>query len=72
MLSSYISYSLTTSLKLILVILNLVTIIILDIIHRPVFYLKHNVPETRFCFVFQVKPTQLGAIDRASPCLHVY
>jgi hypothetical protein len=33
-------------------------------------YLKtHNVSETGFCLRLQVKPTQLGPIDRASPCL---
>jgi hypothetical protein len=49
----------------------------LDIIHRPVFiwkhrpvYIsKHNVSETGFCLRFQVKPTQLSPIDRASPYL---
>jgi hypothetical protein len=30
---------------------------------------KHNVSETRFCLHLQVKPTQLGPIDRASPYL---
>jgi hypothetical protein len=38
-----------------------VTISILDIIHRPVFNLKHDVSEDGFCV--QVVPTQLG------PCL---
>jgi hypothetical protein len=46
----------------------------LDIIHRPVFYLKsrpvyiskHNVSETGFYLRRQVKPTLLGRIDRAS------
>jgi hypothetical protein len=37
-----------------------VAITILDIIHRPVFYLKYNGFKTRFCFHFQVKPTQSG------------
>jgi hypothetical protein len=49
----------------------------LDIIYHPVFYLKHrsiyiskhNVSETGFCLHLQVKPTQLGPIDRASPYL---
>jgi hypothetical protein len=39
----------------------------LDINSRPVFYLKHNVSETGFCLRLQVKPTQLGPIDRTSP-----
>jgi hypothetical protein len=28
-----------------------------------------NVSETGFCLRLQVEPTQLGPIDRASPCL---
>jgi hypothetical protein len=36
----------------------------LDIIHRPVFISKHNVSETAFCLLLQVKLIQLGAIDR--------
>jgi hypothetical protein len=41
----------------------------LDIIHRPVYFQEHNVSETGFCLRLQVKPTQLGPIDRASPYL---
>jgi hypothetical protein len=39
----------------------------LEIIHHPVFYLKHNISETG-CWVLhlQVEPTQLGPIARAS------
>jgi hypothetical protein len=33
----------------------------------PVCLLKHNVSDTGFCLRLQVKPTQLGPIDRASP-----
>jgi hypothetical protein len=45
-------------------------IMFLDIIHPTVFYLKtHNISETGFCLRLQVKPTQLGLIDRASPYL---
>jgi hypothetical protein len=44
-------------------------IMFLDIIHRPVYISKHNVSETGVCLRFQVKPTQLGRIDRASPYL---
>jgi hypothetical protein len=36
---------------------------------RPVSFSKHNVSETGFCPRPQVKPTQLGTIDRASPYL---
>jgi hypothetical protein len=46
-----------------------ITITILDIIHRPVFYLKHNVSEAVFCLRLQVEPIQLGPIHRASLCL---
>jgi hypothetical protein len=35
--------------------------------HRPVYFSKHNVSETEFCLRLQIKPTQLGPIDRASP-----
>jgi hypothetical protein len=41
-----------------------ITISILDIIHRPAFYLKHKVLETGFCLRIPVEPTQLGPIDR--------
>jgi hypothetical protein len=37
-----------------------------DIVHRPVFYLKHYVSETGFFLRLQMKPTQSGPIDRAS------
>jgi hypothetical protein len=36
--------------------------------HHPVYFSKRNVSETGFCLRLQVKPTQLGPIDRASPC----
>jgi hypothetical protein len=36
----------------------------------PCFLFKiHNVLETGFCLRLQVKPTQLGSVDRASPYL---
>jgi hypothetical protein len=38
-------------------------------IHRPVFYLKHDISETGFCLRFQVEPTQLGPVDTASLCV---
>jgi hypothetical protein len=41
----------------------------LDIIHRPVYISEHNISETGFCLPPQVKPTQLGPIDRASSYL---
>jgi hypothetical protein len=37
--------------------------------NRPVYFSKHNVSETGFCLRVQVKPIQLGLIDRASPYL---
>jgi hypothetical protein len=41
----------------------ILTIIILGIIHRPVFYLKREVSETGFCLHLQMELTQLGQID---------
>jgi hypothetical protein len=41
----------------------------LDIINRPVYITNHNGSETGFCLRLQVKPTQSGPIDRASPYL---
>jgi hypothetical protein len=32
------------------------------------FYLRHTFLETELCLRLQVEPTQLGQIDRASPC----
>jgi hypothetical protein len=37
--------------------------------NRPVYFSKHNVSETGFCLRLQAKPTQLGQVDTASPCL---
>jgi hypothetical protein len=55
------------------------SIMFLDIIHclvlsvnRPVYCSKHNVLETGFCLRLQVKPTQFGLIDRASPYLRIF
>jgi hypothetical protein len=45
---------------------NNITITIVDIIHRPAFYLKHDVSDTGFCLRLQVEPTHVGPIDRAS------
>jgi hypothetical protein len=41
------------------------TITILDIIHRPVFYLRHYVSETGFFLSLQEEPTHLGPLDTA-------
>jgi hypothetical protein len=46
-----------------------ITVTILDIIHRTVPYLKHDVSETGFYLGFQMEPTQSGPIDRTSLCL---
>jgi hypothetical protein len=47
-----------------------ITITILDIIHRPVFYLKKkNVLETGFCHRLHVEPTQVVPADKTSLCL---
>jgi hypothetical protein len=43
-----------------------VTITILDIIHRPTSYLKHDFSETGFYSRLQVAYTQLDLINRAS------
>jgi hypothetical protein len=42
------------------------TITTLDIIHGPVFYLKHGISETGFCLRLQVELSQVGQTDRAS------
>jgi hypothetical protein len=47
-------------------------ILFLDIIHRLVHFLKNHVLEAEFCLRPQVKPTQLGPIDRASPYLWTF
>jgi hypothetical protein len=41
---------------------------ILDIIQRPLFYLKHDVSETVFCLRLHVEPTPMCPIERASLC----
>jgi hypothetical protein len=43
-----------------------ITVTILDIIHRPVFYIKHDVSDTGFCLRLQAKPTQMGPIELVS------
>jgi hypothetical protein len=39
-----------------------VTLTILDIIHRPVFYSKHKVSETGFCLLLQAELSQTQQI----------
>jgi hypothetical protein len=39
-------------------------ITIMDVVHRPVFYLKHKISKTGFCLGRQVERTQLGKGDR--------
>jgi hypothetical protein len=48
-----------------------ITIAILNIIHRPVFYVKYGVSETGFCLCLQVEPIDLRPIERATLCLRV-
>jgi hypothetical protein len=43
-----------------------ITITIVDIIQRQIFYLKYDVSETGFCFHLQVKPTQMGLLYRVT------
>jgi hypothetical protein len=43
-----------------------IAVAILDIIHRPVFYLKQNVSETSFCRRLQVEPTELDPVETSS------
>jgi hypothetical protein len=40
-----------------------ITVTVLDIIHRPVVYLKYNHSETGFCHRLQEELTELGQID---------
>jgi hypothetical protein len=37
--------------------------------HHPVYFSKQNVSDNGFCLRLQVKPTQLGPIDKTSPYL---
>lgn len=46
-----------------------ISITFLDIIHLPVFILKHTILETEFSLHLQVKPVQMGPIVRPSPYL---
>jgi hypothetical protein len=43
-----------------------ITITIFNIIHRPLFYLKHDASETGFCLRPQVRPTEMGPIEALS------
>jgi hypothetical protein len=45
-------------------LLKFKTVAILDIILRPVFYLKYDVSQTGFCLRFQVVLSQLGYYHR--------
>jgi hypothetical protein len=46
-----------------------ITVIILGIIYRPVFYLKHDVSETWFSSRLQVEPLQVSPLGEKSYCL---
>jgi hypothetical protein len=43
-----------------------ITITILDIIHRPVFHLRHDDFGTWFCLRLKVEPTEMGPVGRAN------
>jgi hypothetical protein len=43
----------------------------LNIIHCPVFYLKHDVSDTVFCLRLQVENSQIGPVERANLCLQI-
>jgi hypothetical protein len=43
----------------------LLIITIVDIIHHPIFHLKHDVSDTGFYLSLQVEPTKLVQIERA-------
>jgi hypothetical protein len=45
------------------------TVTILDIIHRHLFYLKHSISEIGSCLRIQVQQTQLAPVDRSSLCV---
>jgi hypothetical protein len=44
--------------------------IILDIIYRSIFYLKHDISEAGLCLRLEVEPTEFGPVGRASPYIH--
>jgi hypothetical protein len=44
--------------------LTIFLFLFLDIVHRPVYYLKRDVLETVFCPHLQVEPFRLGQSDR--------
>jgi hypothetical protein len=46
-----------------------ITVIIINSIHLPLFYLKHCVSKTGFCLRLHVVFTHLGPINRPSPCI---
>jgi hypothetical protein len=41
----------------------------MNIVHRPVFYLKHDFSLTGLCLRLQVEPTHVDPIDGVSPCV---
>jgi hypothetical protein len=49
-----------------------ITITIPEILHRPVFYLKHDISKTGFCLRLQVERIQVGTKDRDSLCLRAF
>jgi hypothetical protein len=56
-------------LKIIIMFLDIIHCLVFYLKCRPVYISKHNVSETGFYLRPQVKPTQLGPLDRANPYL---
>jgi hypothetical protein len=45
-----------------------ITIVLFYLQHYPVYISKYNVSDTGFCPRLQVKPTQMGTIDKGTKC----
>jgi hypothetical protein len=58
-----------TLIDTIITFLDIIQCLVFCLKCRPVYISKHNVSENGFCLRLQVKFTQFGPIDRASPCL---
>jgi hypothetical protein len=46
-----------------------ITVIILDILHDPKFYLKLDVSESEFCLHLRLEQTHLGPVNISSLCI---
>jgi hypothetical protein len=49
-----------------------ITITIMGIIHRPVFYMKHDVSETGFCLRLQTETAQFGLLSADTHISSIY